>query len=85
MVELVSPLLTGRDQPGLLQHRQMLRDGLPSQAQLMSARQANTDLEQGLTITLGQLIEDDPPSGVGKSRAAIAHTKTIGKSLLSCQ
>lgn len=85
MVELVSPLFARRDQPGLLQYRQMLGYGLPGQTQLVSTRQADTDLEQGLTVALGQLVENGPPGGIGKGFEDITHAGIIGKSILACQ
>jgi hypothetical protein len=47
-------------------------------------QQATTELEQGLTVALGQLIEDGPPGGIGKGFEDV-QDDSIGKWLLACQ
>jgi hypothetical protein len=47
-------------------------------------QQASTELEQGLTVAVGQLIEDGPPGGIGKGLEYV-QDDSIGKYLLACQ
>jgi hypothetical protein len=41
-------------------------------------QQASTELEQGLTVAVGQLIEDGPPGGIGKGLEHV-QDDSIGK------
>ena len=50
----------------------------------MLHHQATTELEQGLTVAVGQLIEDGPPGGIGKGLEHV-QDDSIGKWLLACQ
>jgi hypothetical protein len=47
-------------------------------------QQAGAELEQGLTVALGQLVEDRSPGRIGKGLEDV-QVPIICKSLLACQ
>jgi len=58
--------------------RQVLGDGLPGRADLMPHGQPGADLEQRLTVPLGQLVQDDPPGRVGQRPEQSVGTGGLG-------
>ena len=79
VVELVAPLPAGADQADLLEHVEVLRDGLPGQAQLGLRGESCAQLEQRLAISLGQRVQDVPASPRGECVEQVGHHSTIGK------
>jgi hypothetical protein len=67
MVELVPAVSLCRDEACSFQHVKVLRDRLSRRTQPMPHRQSRADLEQGLTVPLGQLVENRPSRSVGQS------------------
>jgi hypothetical protein len=65
-VELVTALASGRDESGVLEEIEMLRDGLTRHREPMLRRQTGADLEERLALPLGQLVEDRAPRRVGQ-------------------
>lgn len=45
----------------------------------MLGGETRADLEEGLVVAVGQLIEDRAPGGVGQSLEEITHARMIGK------
>ena len=78
VVELVPAFAFDPNQTGGLEHLEVLRDRLTRRVDPVLHQQATTELEQGLTVALGQLIEDRPPGGIGKSLEHVQNDK-IGK------
>src|SRR3954451_13428843 len=66
-VELVPAVAACSDQPGRLEHVEVLRDPLAAGRAAMFHDQAGGDLEQCLVVAIGQLVEDGPPGGIGQS------------------
>jgi hypothetical protein len=64
-MELVSTLATGGDETRSLQDIEVLGDGLTTGVDSVLGHQTCAQLEQGLIISLLQLIQDQPPGGVG--------------------
>jgi hypothetical protein len=83
-VELVPAVAFDPDQTGTLEHVEMLGDRLPRRVDPVLHQQATTELEQRLTVAVGQLIEDGPPRGIGKGLENV-QMRIIGKSSLACQ
>jgi predicted nucleic acid-binding protein len=67
-VDLGSPSPLRHDQPGGLQHAQVLRDGLACEADAVPHREHGTDLEQRLSVACRQLVEDQTPRLVVQSQ-----------------
>src|SRR5262245_64290849 len=84
-MKLVSPLAPGRDQPRRFQHVEVLRDRLTGQAQVVLHRQPGTELEQRLSVSFLQFVENGPTRRCGERLKDIGHGTMIGKSLLACQ
>src|SRR5690349_4378128 len=63
-VVLVPTLASGDDQPGRLEHVEVLRDRLAGRRQVVLRRQPGAELEEGLVVTLDQLVEDRPSGGI---------------------
>jgi hypothetical protein len=73
VVELVAALPAGDDQAGGLQHVEVLGDRLAGGGEPMLHGQPRADLEQGLVVTVGQLVEDLPAGGVGQGVVHVTH------------
>ena len=77
------------DQAGLLEDREVLRDGLTARGDPVPHGQARAELEQRLAVAVGQLVEDHPAGLVGKSleqqTGPVVHGSTIGKYPLAYQ
>src|SRR5664279_2938330 len=84
-MELVPALAPRLDEPGVDQHVEVLGDGLPRRRDGVLDREPRTQLEQGLVVPLGQLVEDRSSCGVRPGLEDVAHTARIGKLLLACQ
>jgi hypothetical protein len=56
----------------------MLGNRLARRVDPVLHQQATTELEQGLTVAFGQLVEDGPPGGIGKGLEYV-QTQIIGK------
>src|SRR5664279_2372080 len=84
-MELVPALAPRLDEPGVDQHVEVLGDGLPRRRDGVLDREPRTQLEQGLVVPLGQLVEDRSSCGVRQGLEDVAHTARIGKLLLACQ
>jgi hypothetical protein len=65
-MELVSTLATGGDETRSLQDIEVLGDGLTTGVDSVLGHQTCAQLEQGLIVSLLQLIQDQPPGGVGE-------------------
>lgn len=63
----------------------MLGDRLPRRCDAVPHRQTAAQLEQALSVALGQLIEDEPPRRVGEGLVDVSHRASIGKYLLAYQ
>src|SRR5262245_336552 len=61
---LAAPAPFGAQQARLLKHRQVPRKPLPGDARLLPGDEPNVQLEQGLSVALGELIKQPPPRGV---------------------
>ena len=85
VVELVPALATGPDQAGRLEHVEVLRDGLPRRPEAVFRCQPDAELEQGLAVAFGQLIEDRPTGGIRQRLEHVSHATMIGKQPLACQ
>jgi hypothetical protein len=73
VVKLVAAFAFGLDQASGLQNVEVLRDRLARGAELVLGRQPRTDLKQGLSVALGQAVEDPPTGGIGKRLEDVAH------------
>src|SRR6478609_4430398 len=51
----------------------------------MLGHQPRAELEQRLTVTVVQLVEDRSARGCGQGMEDVRHLRTIGKRLLACQ
>ncbi|VTR01993.1 Uncharacterised protein [Clostridioides difficile] len=74
VVEFGASTFLGVDESGRLQHTQMLRDRLPAQVQPTPRCETSADLEQRLTVTLDEFVEDCPPRRVIERMEHIGHT-----------
>src|SRR3954453_19840158 len=63
----------------------MLRDRLPCRAQAMLHDQPRADLEERLTVAVGELIENCPPRRIGDGAENVSQARMIGKSRLACK
>jgi hypothetical protein len=79
VVELVSPLTPAPDQAGRLEHVEVLRDGLSRQPKTVLHRQPRAELEQGLPVSVVELIENRPPGGGRKRMKDVTDGTIIGK------
>jgi len=91
VVELVATLAARPDQAGCLQDVEVLRYGLARRADAVTHDQSRTDLEEGLAVAIGQLVENRPSRGVGEGPkdlvavGCVGHSLRICKWLLACQ
>lgn len=60
VMKFVPALTPARDEPGRLQHAQVLRDRLPCEPELVLHRQPGAQLEQRLAVAVVELIENRP-------------------------
>jgi len=72
-MELVSARSARPDQTGLLEDGQVLRDRLPGGADAVPHREPAADLEQGLLVALGQLVEDRASGRIGEGPIDVSH------------
>lgn len=80
MVELVPAVPARGHQTGGRQHIQMLRYRLSARSELVPHGEPRAELEQCLSVAIGQFVEDRPTRGVGQRLEYItAHTHSIGK------
>ncbi len=73
-MELGASALLCVNQPGGLENAQMLRDGLAGQAQAPLRGESSADLEQRLTVTVGEFVEDRTPRRIVESMEYVCHT-----------
>src|SRR3954452_5210017 len=73
VVELVPPLTPADHQPGLFEHVEMLRHGLPGGTQRVPHGQPATYLEQRLPAALTQLVHDRAAGGIGEGPKHVSH------------
>jgi hypothetical protein len=74
VVELVTALAAGRDQPGVLEDVEMLRDRLAGRTKPVPGRQPRADLEQRLSVPFRELVEDRPARWVRQGFEGIAQS-----------
>ena len=72
-MKLVSTLPLRRDESGRLEHVEVLRDGLPRQAQAVLHRQSGAELKQRLAIPLVQFVENRSPRRSDQCLEDIGH------------
>lgn len=85
-MEFVSALAACRDEAGVFENLEMLRDRLARRTHLMFHHQARADLKEGLAVSCAELIEDRPPGRVRQGLEDVTQAaKIIGKQLLACQ
>lgn len=82
-MELVAAVASRVHQARLFEHREVLGDGLSGQLDVVTGREATTDLEQRLVVSLGQHVEDRAPRRRTQCVEDIDHRATIGKSPLA--
>jgi hypothetical protein len=63
VVELVPAFAPAAHEARPLEHLQVLRHRLPGQPELVLHREPRADLEQGLPVSIVQLVEDRSPRG----------------------
>ena len=73
VVELVAACAAGGDQAGGLEDVEVLGDGLAGGAEVVLHGEARAELEEGLAIAVGQLVEDGAPRGVGERVVDVWH------------
>ena len=83
-MELVPAVPARLDQAGLLEHVEVLRDRLAGHAQPVRGQPA-AQLEERLTVAVGQLVEDGAPGGRGQGVEDVGDADTIGKRTLACK
>ena len=85
-MELVPALAACRDEAGMFENVEVLRDRLACRAHLMFHREPRADLKEGLTVSCAELIEDCSPGRVRQGLEDVTQTqRMIGKWLLACQ
>ena len=72
-MKFIASIAPGLDQASLFEYVQVLRYGLPGGTKLVLRGQPGTDLEQCLSIPVGELIEDLPSGGIGQGLEDVAH------------
>ena len=78
-MELVPALPPGADEACVLEHLEVLRDGLPGGAETVFHCQSAADLKQGLPVSLDELIQDRPPRRIGECLEQVTpRSLTIG-------
>ncbi len=65
------------EETGRLEDVEMLGDGLASRTQPVLHREATAQLEQRLTVSVDELIEDRPPRGISERLEEVGHDSTI--------
>jgi hypothetical protein len=75
VVELVPPVPLCHHESRSFQHVKVLRDRLPRRPQPVFHRQSRANLEQSLTVPLGQLVQNCPSRGVGQSFEHVTQSK----------
>lgn len=75
VVELVATLAPGPNQPGRLQHREVLGNGLPRQAQSLPHGQPGAELEERLAVTVTKLVENGPARGRSQGLEDVRHIR----------
>ena len=83
-MEPVSPDAPARHETGLFEHFEMLGDSLPGEIQVALHGQPYANLEEGLTVPLGQSIEDRPPRRRRQSLEDINHIGVDDRQVTSC-
>lgn len=78
-VQLVPAVAARLDEPGALEHGEVLGDRLPCRAQTMLCGEPGAELEQRLVISLAQLVEDRPTGVIGQRPVDVIHGRIIGK------
>ena len=78
VVELVPPVPARLDQARLLEHVNVLRHSLARHAQALCGQPA-AQLEERLTVAIGQLVEDCAAGGGGERGEDVRDAPTIGK------
>jgi hypothetical protein len=84
-MELVSARALGPDESGRFEDVEVLGDGLSGGAHAVPGDEAIADLEQGLAVAIGQLVQNRAPGSVRQRLEQVTHPATIGKSSLACQ
>jgi len=74
-MKLVPAIAPRGDQTGRLEDVEVLGYRLPCQAEPVLHGQAGADLEQGLSVTFDELVEDHPPRRVGDGAVNIGHAQ----------
>ena len=72
-MELVAPFSPGIDQPGRLEDVEVLRDSLACRREPVPCRQSDAQLEQGLAVSILELIEDGSSGRVGQGLEHVSH------------
>jgi hypothetical protein len=85
VVKLRATAALGCDKAGVLQNRQVLRDGLSRRADSVPGQQHRAQLEERLAVASCEFIEDEPPGLVVEGLEDRGHPLSIGKSLLAYQ
>jgi len=85
VVQLRTAATLRRDQAGVLEDSQVLRDGLPRRADPVAGQQHGAELEQGLSVAGSKFVEDEPPGLVVEGLEDRGHNSSIGKPLLAYQ
>jgi hypothetical protein len=80
-----APLDGGGHQAGLAQHGQVLGHGLPGHGQAVVVDEPHGELEEALVVPRGELLEQDPPRGMGQRLEQDVHTLRIGNPLVANQ
>ncbi|MFN8050490.1 MAG: hypothetical protein U0Q22_03550 [Acidimicrobiales bacterium] len=78
-MELVATVASGRHEAGLLEHVEVLGDGLPRGGELVLGREAGAELEERLAVAVDELVQYGAPSRVGEGLEHVSHALTIGK------
>ena len=73
----VTSLLVDDQDKALSFYTEVLGDRLAGGAQPVPGRQPRADLEQGLVVSLGELIEDGPAGRVGQGPVQVGQRGTL--------
>lgn len=83
MVELVSPFSSAGHETHRFQDFEVLGDGLPGQPQVAPHCQPGADLEEGLTVSVDQFIENRPPGRRCERLKKITHKENV-RQVVTC-
>jgi hypothetical protein len=83
VVEFVAPFSPRFDEAGGFENVEVLRDRLPRGTEPVLKGEARADLEECLTVSLGQLVEDLSPRVLGERLEEITAHTVIGKYTLA--